>query len=259
MEDLSKTSGLGLKLDVKKHSLIPGKDLNKVKPEVRYLKEVKEALAEKSITEPEQLYYIYRGLRDIKDEDIIRRNKLRYDITVIRPGNLGNEYMKTAGQNHRGDYGELYEVVYGKAWCLLQKKNTKNSRIIEDVILIKAVPGDKVVIPPEYGYTLINTGKTHLVVSRWVSSESSLEYELYKMRGGAAYFVFKDNLGERFEVNPYYQEVPKMRVARPLKKIEKFGLSSQEPMYLLARSQAGKLDFLNNPDKYDYSDVFEFL
>lgn len=253
MEDLSKTSGLELKLDVKKHSLILGKNLNKIKPEVR------EILPRKGITEPEQLYYIYRGLRDSRDEDIIRRNKLRYDIIVIRPGKLGNELMKTAGQNHRGDYGELYEVVRGEAWCLLQKKDVKNSRIIEDVILVKAVPGDKIVILPEYGYTLINTGKTHLVVSRWVSSEFSSEYELYKMEGGSAYFVFEDSLGERFEVNPYYQEVPKMRVARPFKKIEKFALSSKEPMYLLARLQARKLDFLNNPDKYDYSDVFEFL
>ena len=231
MEDLSKTSGLELKLDLKKHSLILGKNLNKIKPEVRYLKEPKEIPPRKGITAPEQLYYIYRGLRDIKDEDIIRGNKLRYDIIVIRPGKLGNELMKTAGQNHRGGHGELYEVVYGEAWCLLQKKDVKNSRIIEDVILVKAAPGDKVVIPPEYGHTLINTGKTHLVVSRWVSSEFSPEYELYKMEGGAAYFVFEDSLGERFEANPYYQEVPKMRVARPFKKIEKFGLSSSEPMY----------------------------
>ncbi|MEK6564369.1 MAG: glucose-6-phosphate isomerase family protein [Candidatus Omnitrophota bacterium] len=256
---MSKTSGLELKLDLKKHSLILGKNLNKIKPEVRYLKEPKEIPPRKGITAPEQLYYIYRGLRDIKDEDIIRGNKLRYDIIVIRPGKLGNELMKTAGQNHRGGHGELYEVVYGEAWCLLQKKDVKNSRIIEDVILVKAAPGDKVVIPPEYGHTLINTGKTHLVVSRWVSSEFSPEYELYKMEGGAAYFVFEDSLGERFEANPYYQEVPKMRVARPFKKIEKFGLSSSEPMYFLARVQARKFDFLNNPDKYDYSDVFEFL
>ena len=253
MEDLSKTSGLELQLDVKKHSLILGKNLNKIKPEVM------EILPRKGVTVPEQLYYIYRGLRDSRDEDIIRGNKLRYDIIVIRPGKSGNELMKTAGQNHRSGHGELYEIVRGEAWCLLQKKDVKNSRIIEDVILVKAVPGDKVVIPPEYGYTLINTGKTHLVVSRWVSSEFSSECELYKMEGGSAYFVFEDSLGERFEVNPYYQEVPKMRVARPFKKIEKFGLSFGEPMYLLARLQARKLDFLNNPDKYDYSDVFEFL
>lgn len=259
MEDLSKASGLEFKLDAKKHSLILGKDLNKVKPVVRRLKEMKEVLVRKDITKPAELYYMYRGLRENKDEFDIRKNKLRYDVTIIRPDRLGNEFMKTAGHYHPGDYGELYEVLYGEAWCLLQKKNIKNSRIIEDVILVKAGPGDKIVIPPGYGHILINTGKTRLVTSNWVSSEFSPEYELYKRGGGAAYFVFEDNLGERFEINPYYREVPKIRVARPAKKIAKFGLNSGTPMYLLSRGQINKLDFLNNPLKYDYSDVFVFL
>lgn len=259
MEDLSKISGLELILDAKKHSLILGKDLNKVKPAVRRLKEMKEVLARKSTAWPDELYYIYRGLRDSRDEFNIRKNKLRYDVTLIRPGRLGNEFMKTAGHYHWGDYGELCEVLYGKAWCLLQKKNTKNSRIIEDVILVKAGLGDKIVIPPGYGHILINTGKTNLVIAHWVSSEFSPEYELYKTAGGAAYFVFEDNLGERFEINPYYQEVPKIRMAGPLEKIAKFGLNSAVPIYSLLRGHAEKLDFLNNPLQYDYSDVFEFL
>lgn len=259
MEDLSKTSGLELKLDVKKCSLIPGKCLNKVKPIVRYLKEIKSALAQKDILKSRQLYCIYRGLRDIKDEDIIRKNKLRYDVTVIPSVNLGNEFIKTAGQSRRGAYGGLYEVLYGAAWCLLQKANDQNPRIIEDVILVKAKPADKIVIPPGYGHTLINTAKTPLVVSEWASSGFLPEDESFQMAHGAAYFVFEDSLGERFEVNPYYREVPNIRIARAPEKITDFALSSKEPMYVLARDQARKLDFLNNPDKYDYSHVFEFL
>ena len=145
---------------------------------------MKEVLAQKDITKPAELYYMYRGLRESKDEFDIRKNKLRYDVTIIRPERLGNELMKTAGHYHPGDYGELYEVLYGAAWCLLQKKNTKNSRIIEDVILVKAGPGDKIVIPPGYGHILINTGKTHLVVSNWVSSEFSRNTSFIKGEAG---------------------------------------------------------------------------
>lgn len=259
MEDLSGSSGLELRLDARKHSLILGKDLNKVKPVIRRLKEMREVLAQKGTAQPDEVYYIYRGLRESKDENDIRENKLRYDVTIIRPERLGNEFMKTAGHYHPGAYGELYEVVYGEAWCLLQKKNIKNSRIIEDVILVKAALGDKIVIPPGYGHILINTGKTHLVTSDWVSSEFSPEYEPYQRGGGAAYFVFEDTLGERFEINPYYQEVPKIRVARPAGKIAQFGLNSGTPIYPLLRQQANKLDFLNNPLPYDYSGVFVFL
>lgn len=259
MQDLSKASGLDLKLDTKKHALILGKGITRLKPKVRFLKDIKEVLVQKEITEPNELYYMYRDLHNTRDEKDIRKNKLRYDVTIIRPDRLGGEFMKTAGHYHPGDFGELYEVLAGEAWCLLQKKNAKNYRIIEDVILVKAKPKDKIVIPPGYGHILINTGKEHLVTSNWVSSEFSSEYDLYKKAKGAAYFVFEDNLGERFEVNPFYQDTPKIRVAKPAQVIREFGLESGIAMYPMLYKEAGKLDFLNAPLKYDYSNVFVFL
>ncbi len=258
MEDLKKTSGLGLKLDGKKYSLALGEGITKVTPAVRCLKDMQEVLAQKDLTSPKELYYMYRDLHKVKDETDIRKNKLRYDVTIIRSGRLGAEYMKTAGHYHPGDFGELYEVLYGSGWCMMQKANKKDHRVIEDVILIKAKTGDKIVIPPRYGHILINVGNVPLVTSNWVSSEFSSEYDLYKKSGGAAYFVFEDNAGERFEVNPYYAQVSKMRVGYPAKEVNNFGLKAGEPMYPLLYNDVKKLDFLNSPLKYDYSEVFEF-
>lgn len=261
--DLSKACGLNLKLDTKRHSLILGDALSKVSPAIRFLKDISEALVQKELAKPLELYYMYRGIHKIKDAQAIAKKKLRYDVTVIRPDRLGNEFMKTAGHYHPGDFGELYEVLSGRAWCLLQKRNAGDERIIEDVILVKAKRGDKIVIPPGYGHILINTEKEHLVTSNWVSAEFSSEYELYKKAQGAAYYIFEDSLGERFEANPYFKEVSRIRVALPAKEIKKFGLVSGVPMYPLLYKEAGKaehpLDFLNNPLKYDYSDVFVFL
>lgn len=259
MRDLREVSGLAIALNTRKKRLALGAGLTKVTPAVRCLKEMKEVLVSKDTSSPSELYYMYRDLHKLKDETAIRRSKLRYDVTIIRPERLGSEFMKTAGHYHPGYFGELYEVLSGEGWCLLQKKNSKNFRIIEDVILVKARAGDKIVIPPCYGHILINIGKECLVTSNWVSSEFSSEYELYKKAGGAAYFVFEDNLGERFEVNPNYQKVPRMRVAKPAKAIAKFGLKAGEPMYPLLYKEVKKLDFLNNPLKYDYADAFEFL
>ncbi|TAN59480.1 glucose-6-phosphate isomerase [bacterium] len=259
MRDLREASGLPIALNTQKNRLVLGAGLTKVTPAVRYLKEMREVLVSKDTSSPRELYYMYRGLRKIKDETAIRGNKLRYDVTIIRHERLGPEFMKTAGHYHPGCFGELYEVLSGEGWCLLQKKNSRNFRIIEDVILVKARAGDKIVIPPYYGHILINIGKECLVTSNWVSGEFASEYELYKKSGGAAYFVLEDKLGERFEVNAYYQSVPRIRVAKPARKIAKFGLKAGEPMYPLLYKDVQKLDFLNNPLKYDYRDVFVFL
>lgn len=259
MQNLNDMSGLDLKLDDRKHLLVLGKELTKVRPATRLLKEMKEVLVDKEITVPSELYYMYRSLHKIKDGADIRKNKLRYDVSVIRSDRLGNEFMKTAGHYHPGYFGELYEILSGAAWCLLQKRDDKDHKIIEDVILVKAKTGDKIVIPPKYGHILINVGKRDLVASNWVSSEFSSEYELYKQMQGAAYYIFEDNLGERFEVNPQYKSVPKIKVAVPSNTIEKFGLKSKTPMYPLLYDNVQKLDFLNNPLKYGYSDAFVFL
>ena len=258
MEDLKRTSGLDLKFDSRKHALVLGEGMAKIKPIIRYLEDMKEVLVQKDLASPGELYYMHRDFHKINDEKEIRRNKLRYDVTVIRPDRLGVEFMKTAGHYHPGDYGELYEVLAGEAWCLLQKPHKKDHRIIEDVILVKARAGDKIVIPPRYGHILINVKNEHLITSNWVSAEFSSEYDLYKKANGAAYFVFEDEIGERFEVNPYYREVPNIRVAYPARAIKKFGLTSRKPMYPLLYKEVSKLDFLNNPLKYDYSDVFIF-
>ena len=258
IQDLSKTSGLDLELDDSRHSLILGEGLARISPAVRFLKDIKDVLAQKDAAGPDKLYYMYRNLHKVKDEFELRKNGLRYDVTIIRPERLGSEFMKTAGHYHPGAFGELYEVLSGKAWCLLQKKNEKDYRIIEDVILVKAQAGDKIVIPPGYGHILINPAGEHLVTSNWVSSEFSSEYDLYKKTQGGAYYIFEDNLGELFEANPFYQKVPKIRAARPADRIAKFGLKSAVPMYPLLYREVHKLDFLNNPLKYDYSDVFIF-
>lgn len=259
MQNLKAMSGLDLKLNTKKHLLALGEELTKVKPATRFLKDMKEVLVDKEITAPSELYYMYRDLHKIKDKADIRKSKLRYDVTVIRSDRLGNEFMKTAGHYHPGYFGELYEILDGAAWCLLQKKTDEDHTIIEDVILIKAKRGDKIVIPPKYGHILINTGKDDLVTSNWVSSEFCSEYELYREMNGAAYFIFEDSAGVRFEVNPRYKSVPKIRVATPSKIIQKFGLKSQSSMYPLLYDDIKKLDFLNNPLKYEYSSAFVFL
>ena len=166
---------------------------------------------------------------------------------------------RTLGAYPRGGLIRLYEVIFGQAWFLLQKENKDDSRIIDDVILAKAKKGEKILLPPGYGHVLINPGKDDLVAACFSSRALICESQKYLQAKGGAYFIFKDSLGEFFQPNPFYREVPYMRIAVPAARIERFGLSSTEPVYNLVSKGIEKLDFLNNPAKYDYSDVLEFL
>jgi len=283
--DLKEKSGLGLKLDADRPELVFDKDLEFSQPAIRTIDQMKEVLLDKNIHNPRELYYMYRDIHRFSDQSILEEYKLRYDVTVIKPFCLGEEFMKTAGHYHSGDFGELYEVVYGRCFCLLQRPSSGDWRVIEEVIFVEAVAGQKIVIPPGFGHILINPGPDYLVTSNWVSRGFESRYELYKKAGGAAYFVVseaellptsiqpqgclrglravpsgvtaeqKRRIGIKFIKNTHFKEVANISFVQPAKQIKRFGLIEGSPIYNLINNPKA-LDFLNHPLDYEYKDVF---
>jgi len=254
--DLRSKSGLGINLDSSKPALLFEKGINSTQPGIRTLAEMREVLIDKSVSEPADLYYMYRDVYKIDDLAKLQKNKLRYDVTMIKPDMLGTELMKTAGHYHPGSYGELYEVVNGKCLCMLQRRNTADHTVIEEVIVVEARAGEKIVIPPGFGHILINPGPEYLVTSNWVSSEFKSQYDLYKKAGGAAYFVIKSKDGIELKANPYFKKNAALKMLKPAPKIDKFGLKVDKPIYPQITEDAAKLGFLNRPMDFDYQDVF---
>jgi len=256
---LRQACGLAIDLDGETFQLTFGGGLTAPKGAIRDIGQMQEVLLAAGLNTPQELYYMYRDVRLLKDEELLKKYNLRYDVTVIKPDRLGRELMKTAGHYHPGNFGELYEVVAGKAFCMLQKANRGDYRIIEDVILVEASVGQKIVIPPGYGHILINPGSQALVTSNWVSSRFSSEYDLYKRAKGAAYFVIINNINKiEYLKNDSFKELAPIRFAQPAKALDKFGLKEGSPIYPIIDTGAQRLDFLNHPDKYDYSDIFVF-
>lgn len=255
--DLNVTCGLALKLDTDKPQLIFGEGLNFSKTTVRTLMQMREVLLDKGIRRPLDLYYMYRDVYRLADKTLLEKHNLRYDVTVIKPDSLGRELMKTAGHYHPSSFGELYEVIFGRCLCLLQRPNQKELKTIEEVILVEARAAQKIVIPPYFGHILINPGPDYLVTSNWVSSVFTSEYDLYKKAQGAAYFVIKSAQGKlEYLANPYFDGLPKIKFKFPAKQLDKFGLLEGEPMYNVINQDAERLDFLNHPLDFDYADVF---
>jgi glucose-6-phosphate isomerase len=266
--DLKEKSGLGLKLDINRPELAFDKDLEFSLPAIRTIEQMREVLLDKDIRKPEELYYMYRDVHRFSDKPILEENNLRYDVTVIKPFRLSKEFMKTAGHYHPENYGELYEVLSGRCFCLLQRPNPDDYRNIEEVIFVEAVAGQKIVIPPGFGHILINPGPDYLVTSNWVSSRFQSRYELYKKAGGAAYFVTASNgepkvtlsLGINVTIikNPHFTKLADVKFAQPAKQIKRFGLLENKPIYNLIIEDPKKLDFLNRPLEYQYDDIFVY-
>lgn len=225
----------------------------RVKPGIRRLYDMKDVIYDRewlSRADNFDLYYMYRELSLGRNDALnMKEHGLRYDITVIPPNMMGCEYVKTAGHYHPNlpgtniTYPEIYEVLNGEAEYMMQKPD--NDRI-KDVILIKANPGDKVIIPPGYGHLTINTSNKVLKMSNWVARDFDSIYSPIKEKGGGAYFILKD----RIVKNPGYKEVPEMRIMKPAN-LKEIGIDRKKEMYGLVRD-IRKLEFLTKPQKYEW-------
>lgn len=225
-----------------------------VEPDIRKLYDMREVIYDQKwlhATDNKDLYYMYRDLSYSKrDHNIIKENDLRYDITIIPPSNLGDEYVKTAGHYHplvegtEYTYPEVYEVLSGVAHYLLQK--AENSTIT-DVVVVEANEGDKVIVPPNYGHVTINPSNKELKMANWVSNQFESIYEPYRECGGAIYFNLTDG---NLIKNENYENPPEIRKLKPTN-FSKLGLHKNKEMYKIIRDP-DKLNYLNSPQDYDW-------
>ncbi len=179
------------------------------KPDIRFLYDMKKVIYDRKWLKSAKnfpLYYMYRGIK--------KKGDLRYDITVIPSLMLGNEFTKTKGHEHSNKYGEVYQVLKGKAIYLIQKwKRNK----IEDVFAIKAEKNDFVVIPPYCGHITINPINQELREANWISKKCKNNYHLFEKKQGACYYYTKSG----WIKNKNYKKVLKLRFKKPLKKMPK--------------------------------------
>jgi len=245
MIDLSKQSGLSLSLSGT--TLHFGEGIEPVKPDIRTLDQSRGVLWNMTATGPNDLYFMYRGVVKKGDEQKFSSKSIRYDITVIAPGMVGNEYIKTIGHYHPEvpstgvGYPEVYEVIHGTAHYLLQKVD-ETGLAATDVVILEAKAGDKVVIPPGYGHITINPGKEPLVMSNLIEHEFKSVYGTMATAHGGAYYEVEEDGEPIFVENEHYKDTAEPRMVDP-KEIPELGIVNGKPLYTM---------FLEHPERFSY-------
>ena len=84
-----------------------GADVEPVAPTVRLAGEMRELFYAPAVVDSkQQLYFMYHGICLNKDQELIERHGLRYDITIMPPALIGPEYVKTMGITIRRQRGQ---------------------------------------------------------------------------------------------------------------------------------------------------------
>jgi glucose-6-phosphate isomerase len=202
----------------------------------------------------EVAYLTYRDVRRATETGLTA-NGLRYDITVTMPGTVDGELVKTAGHYHALDphgvsWPEIYDVLFGSAVFVLQRAvgDPAGDPEIDRALAIVAGPGDRLVIPPDYGHVTVNVGETPLVVADLVAIASSNHYHGYANRRGGAVRIMTGSARDlpfATARNPAFPELPagiEVVLASTLQPFE-----AETPLYLLGVDTSDKVAFLTNP------------
>lgn len=261
MKDLSAIAGLTLKFDPQCLHFAFGTEVRDPIYGTRSADQIRKVLLDEDCELPEIIYWMLRdtGLKD--KPDFKQTAGLRYDISIFRGTPFGREFMKTSGHYHPIIPGtavawpEVYEIIDGKALYVLQKVNDidlgPSEVTVEDVIIVEAFPGDKVIMPPNYGHVTINTLSDPLVMSNWVSSRFSSVYGKVEEAKGFAYYYLHGDGSPRWVRNPNYTgTLPKLRKA-VVREVPELGLTKATPLYNSCVADTDRFLWLNDPAAYD--------
>lgn len=172
----------------------------------RTLEGLRPVLKNPASTGPENAYFVITEISE----------GLWFNTTITAPGRYGEEYPKTYGHYHPVDAkDEVYRLIEGEGIFLMQKKLLDSNgewirEKVEAVVLIKAKPGDEIVIKPEWGHSWSNIGETPLITfDNWKYGHSPADYEVIeKLRGMAYYLVEGENNQPQALPNPSYKDLP---------------------------------------------------
>jgi glucose-6-phosphate isomerase len=205
------------------------------------------------IKDQEIIYFGARYIEKNPDEQTFIMSDLMADVTVLKPGKIGEEFIKTVGHYHQKKLGltmaypEVYEALTGNIEYLLQSELNKEGKV--DVLWVIAEAGDKVVMPPNWGHVSMNVGNKPAVEVDLQKRDnpSGSDYSIFRERVGGAFYRTEKGL----EKNPNY-EVASLRVVRPIEKPD-WGLEKDKPLYTSFTESPEKFNYLINPEKYDFS------
>jgi glucose-6-phosphate isomerase len=151
-----------------------------IDPAIRTYWDMKDMYKNKeNIDNDKWLYFMFRWVYLSKyAEDKFKENNMRYDVTIIIPEIIGDEFNKTYWHYHpsKSDwtkFEEIYEVLSWSA-IYLQQNN-------DEVKFTDAFTWDKVVMNEWFGHITINPSDEEiLVMANIVDDSFSSEYWEYK-------------------------------------------------------------------------------
>ena len=201
----------------------------------------------------EAFYSFFEGIALKEDVPAFQEFGLRYDLISVRPGTADGEFKKTSGHYHSVvpgrdvSYPEIYEVLQGNALFMLQRCDSDGA--VLEALAVNAKPGDKLVIPPQYGHATVNIGDEPLVFADLVATACSNTYGQIAQNHGMCSYVLKKDNGFEIVQNPAYGNPPLAKVVGVPENPD-LSIWRDRPIYQVFQENPKAFDYLKDPVPY---------
>lgn len=248
--DLKKTTGLALAFDGA-DLVAQEKDINIGPKETVTIDDMRSQILNPELSCPTIFYYKFPN---IDRKSVLKRKKLRYDIYVV-PSNLaGIEYVKTAGLS-AGSHPVLIESAYGYSTVIMQ-----SNPVIEDAVpkvkstTVKLKKGEKLVIPPNHDFVLVNARQSLSVISMIYSRKTELR-RVFDNRRGISQYVIRKNARLETVKNPAYRNVERVKTWDPQEYYDDFNLTEKTPIFKQILRKYKRFKWLHDSSKIDWTNL----
>ena len=194
-------------------------------------------------------YRMLNGVRRDIDEPLAG-HPLRYELTGMVGRPIGWEAAKTAGHVHirppgaRLGFPEVVEVLHGEAGFLISDfAMTPDGPRSTRAWLVRARPGDWVVLPPLLAHVTIDLGAGPLVFSDVIDRRAAGIYAGVRAARGFGWYIGADGelrANDRYASPPALEEVTAVEWSGP----------ALGPLYEAFRDDPGSFDWLSDPDRF---------
>lgn len=197
---------------------------------------------------------IYKTYSISPQEVNLKKLRIKLNLNLILPGLVGVEFLKTRVKKI-GLKPRILEVSFGKAIVLLQKPQKEMKLNKKNVYIITLRQKDKLIIPPEYAYVIINPSKRPSLVLEVKHQSDRVSKTLDKAKGGAFYIITRNGKMEIVK-NPSYKKITKFYKFGLEPALKKLHISAKTPIIKQFIRKHEKFDWFYKKDSVKWSTLY---
>lgn len=152
----------------------------------------------------------------------------------------------------------IIEVVVGKVFVLLHPQDAHLITEPPPVCIVELKEREKLVIPPRWAYTVINSGNTVAFFVELVSSSKPDVIFFHQLRGAPFYLILRNSNLEIVK-NPNYKNIEKYGTLDLERYTKSLYISPKTPIIKQFLRKYERFSWFYNPDSFAWDSFREFI